>query len=112
MTFFREIFIIFCALFWASCSGGSTQKREFEQVYAPKYAQGFDVATDGTQLFLRIFNPCQGHGASVAEIPLTQSARCIVCMSSSHVAFLDRLEAADRVVGVSGLRFVTTPNIK
>ena len=111
MTFLKEIIIIFCALFLASCGGASTQKREFEQVYSPKYAHGFDIATDGTEIFLRIFNPFQGRGASVAEIALSQTARRIVCMSSSHVAFLDRLDAADRVVGVSGLRFVTSPNI-
>lgn len=111
MTFLKEITIILCAAFLAACGGASTQNREFEPVYAPKYAQGFDIATDGTENFLRIFNPFQGRGESIAEISLGKSANRIVCMSSSHVAFLDRLEAADRVVGVSGLRFVTTPNI-
>ena len=111
MTFLKEIIIILCATLLASCGGVSTQKRELEQVYSPKYAQGFDIATDGMENFLRIFNPFQGRGASVSEIALGKSVRRIVCMSSSHVAFLDRLGAANRVVGVSGLRFVTTPNI-
>ncbi len=41
-----------------------------------------------------------------------RQAHRIVCMSSSHVAFLAELGAADRIVGISGTDFITNPDVR
>jgi iron complex transport system substrate-binding protein len=100
-----------------------------EVLYQPRYAAGFAIYEAGKgSTAIRIKDPWQGaegveqwvfvshegeaapegfEGQTVAE-----GIERIVCMSSSYVAFLAQLGASDRVVGVSGLRFVTNPEIR
>ncbi|MBP3425729.1 MAG: ABC transporter substrate-binding protein [Rikenellaceae bacterium] len=111
MKFSKVIFIIFGAAIIAACTDDAPPKRDFTEVYSPKYARGFDVVCRGTDTLLRIFSPFQGQKQSAREFSLETPARRIVCMSSSHVAYLDRLDAVERVVGVSGVRFLSTPRI-
>lgn len=111
MNLFRTIFILFALLSAVACQPTAEPLRDLQTVYAPRYAQGFSVVTDGRDTILRVTNPFQGQGESAEELVLDRPIWRVVCMSSSHVAMLDRLNATDRVVGVSGLRFVSTPNI-
>ena len=98
----------------------------FDQpILTPHYATGFEiVGADGSQsTLLRSKNPWQGardvettlfiaRNGEQAPVgydgPVVEAgARRIVCMSSTYVAMLDALGAADRVVGVSGLNNIT-----
>ncbi len=43
---------------------------------------------------------------------LQGDAKRVVAMSSTHIAMLDAVDAADRVVGVSGIDFISNPDIQ
>lgn len=97
-------------------------------LYTPAYATGFEIVRrPDSATLLRVRTPWQGAEGieknllflhAQASVPedfdgqvLRGPARRIVCMSSTHVALLDALGAADRVVGVSGIDFITNPYI-
>ena len=118
------------ALFTACGSRRAASLDDFDRpLYTPAYASGFEIVGTGgrASTLLRVRNPWQGadgvekcfliarNGEPVpagfeGEV-LYGEARRIVCMSSTQVAMLDALGAADRVVGVSGLDYITTPSI-
>ena len=100
-----------------------------KKVYIPEYASGFEiVGTDGGQsTLIRIFNPWQGakdvemsyfiarNGEKAPRdfegVTIPAGARRIVCMSSSYIAMLDALEQTDRIVGVSGMDYISNPYV-
>lgn len=108
-----------------------------DTVYAPRHALGFRVtaperpASDhATPLLVSVFNPWQGaddtcyrllilpEGSDASAVPagfdgsvITGSAKRIVAMSSTHVAMLDAIGAADRIVGISGLDFISSAQV-
>lgn len=84
-----------------------------EVIYAPRHAKGFEVVRDKTtgERLLRIDNPWQGATDVVFYTPLERAAQRIVAMSSSYVAMLDAIGCGERIVGISGTRFISTPNI-
>jgi iron complex transport system substrate-binding protein len=111
---------------------GCRPKGEFvpgEVLYQPRYAAGFAIYEAGERsTAIRINDPWQGadgveqwvfvsHEGEAAPEGFTgqtvaENAARIVCMSSSYVAFLAQLGRGDRVVGVSGLDFITNPEIR
>lgn len=127
----KKITIAVCCLvsiFW-SCDD-SPVFTPGEELYSPRYAEGFaiyEAAPGGESRVIRITDPWQGAEgfeqwvfvSKGGEIPpdgfsgmvLMEPARRIVCMSSSYIAFLSELGAADRIVGVSGAEFITDPVI-
>ncbi len=96
-----------------------------KSVYTPEYAAGFEIAgaDDSQSTIIRIFNPWQGANdvemlyfiARNGERPprdfdgvtIPAGARRIVCMSSSYIAMLEVLGQTERVVGVSGIDFIS-----
>lgn len=101
-----------------------------ETLYRPTYASGFEILgrPDGKSTLIRITDPWQGAEGvgrnllidrdgdiEVAATPELQyikgDARRIVCMSSSYVAMLSAIGETDRVVGVSGIDFISDPHI-
>lgn len=122
----RLIPLLIVVLAAISCSQNSLSTDDFTVVrYEPQYAQGFELlATEqGASTLLRIHNPWQGAEATTQEllirrngeaiprgfsgVVLEEEAKRIVCLSSSHVAMIDALGAVERVVGVSGLNFIS-----
>jgi iron complex transport system substrate-binding protein len=100
-----------------------------EVLYEPRYAQGFAIYEAGERsTAIQIKDPWQGadgveqwvfvsrEGEAAPEgftgQTVAEDAERIVCMSSSYVAFLAQLGCSDRVMGVSGLDFVTNPEIR
>lgn len=113
------------------CSHAGITTADFTvTIYEPQYAEGFEICRteDGESTLLRIHNPWQGADKVVHELLIRRnhepipdgftgqvlegSARRIVCLSSSYVAMLDALSEVERVVGVSGIDFVTNPYIQ
>lgn len=99
-------------------------------LYEPQYASGFEIlGADGMQsVIITTSKPWQGANergttklfiARNGETPpngfdgqiLADSARRIVCMSSSYVAMLDAIGDVQAVVGVSGSDFITNDYI-
>ncbi|MEG0601996.1 MAG: ABC transporter substrate-binding protein [Mucinivorans sp.] len=103
-------FILFCALFLVSCGAGnqSAPQASMDTLYAPRYARHFVVLHSGDSVVLRVKNPYQGAAGVSVDYSLAKADR-IVCMSSSHAAFLDTLGAGGRVVGVSAPQYYSSP---
>jgi iron complex transport system substrate-binding protein len=97
-----------------SCSNKECA-RNTEPIYTPRYAQGFAIERDkeSGEVLLCVKNPWQGAENIHFYYPIDSlsPARRIVAMSSSHVAMADAIGCADRIVGVSGCRFISTPSI-
>ena len=89
--------------------------RDTELIYTPRYAKGFSIERDratGAKL-LCVRNPWQGaEGVTFyAEIDTLSPPKRIVAMSSSHAAMLDAVGCADRIVGLSGCRYIYNTNL-
>lgn len=118
---------LLCFLFLASCvSNKKTSLEAFKQeVYTPEYATGFKIlgAENAASTLIQVRNPWQGakdvemsyfisrngeqapSGFTGPTIPA--GARNIVCMASSYIAMLDALGQTDRIVGVSGIDYIS-----
>lgn len=111
------------------CPSGSSQCVWGEAVYAPHSAEGFEIlSTDGASTVLRVLSPWQGAEGVVKEVFISRDGESapegfggvtveaaparVVCMSSSHIAFIDALGATESVVGVSGAEYISNPHIQ
>ena len=109
MKRFAQIVVIIAVASLFSCSDNSVV-RQTEPIYTPRYAKGFSVERDTTtgEKLLCIRNPWQGASDIVfyTEIDSLSPPKRIVAMSSSHAAMLDAVSCSDRIVGLSGCRFI------
>ena len=121
------LFFSAAALLLAACgSRNAASLDDFTAaVYAPSHASGFEIvgAEGQRSTILRVFDPWQGAERTETMLFIARDgerapegfegqtvaagARRIVCMSSTHVAMLDALGEADRVVGVSGRDYIS-----
>lgn len=124
--------IIVLAAMLASCSRGSgVDLKEFDKpVYTPVYASGFDIkgAEGRESVILTVTNPWQGADSVVTRLFIARGgeeapdgfdgqvlkgdAKRIVTMSSTHIAMLDAIGAGRNIVGVSGINFISNPDIQ
>lgn len=83
-------------------------------IYAPRHATGFAILEDtvSRHMVLRITNPYQGAEQYSRDLVIEHPFRRIATFSSSHVAMLDTLGCADRIVGISGLRYIISPSVR
>ena len=104
-----QIALFVVVALFLSCSDNSVV-RQTEPIYTPRYAKGFSVERDTTtgEKLLCIRNPWQGASDIVfyTEIDSLSPPKRIVAMSSSHAAMLDAVSCSDRIVGLSGCRFI------
>lgn len=125
--------IVHCALITA-CSPHRTHPdnlSDFSQsLYSPTEASGFSITgKEGSEsTLITVSDPWQGADSVASrlfiaragdEAPLAFSgqvldgeAKRIAVTSSTHVAMLDALGAADRIVAVSGIGYITNPEIR
>ena len=114
-------------LLWG-CPATTTQVEWGEVVYAPCAATGFEiVATEGASTVVRVLSPWQGAEGVVKEIFVSRNGESapdgfggttieaaperVVCMSSSHIAFVDARGAVERTCGVSGAEYISNSHI-
>lgn len=114
-----------------SCGSNSSKIEDFnKESYTPKYASGFDIkGADGKEsVIISVKNPWQGADDVTTQLFIARNgetapegfegqilngeAKRIVAMSSTHIAMLDAVDAADVVVGVSGIDYISNPNIQ
>lgn len=131
-TYRSFLSLILLAVLMVSCNGNKSAKIEdFSQsLYSPGYASGFDIkGADGHKSSLiTVSNPWQGADSITTQLFIARDgetapegftgqvlhgdAKRIVAMSSTHIAMLDAVDAADRVVGVSGIDYISNPDIQ
>lgn len=128
------LYILFClmqSLLVTGCGHSSEAMEDYRvPLYEPRYAGGFSLnGKEGSESsLLSVSNPWQGTDSVASmifidkdghEVPLSfpgqilnGKAQRIVAMSSTHVAMLDALGATDKIVGVSGIDYITNPYIQ
>ena len=116
--------LLFVAFILSGCSCRSPVQNDFDTVfYKPSSAGGFEIVgnRNDSSRVIRVFSPWQQTDSSFREIFLARNgenppkgfrgcvlegtARRIAVTSTSHIALLDLLGAADRIVAASGKRF-------
>lgn len=123
--------LLFTLLVTAGCGGASTSllKDYTTDIYTPEYASGFEISgsKDGASTLLTIRNPWQGAQDVQQQVFLARESakapdgfagqvirtpvRRVVCMSSSYVAMFDAIGQIQRVVGVSGMDYISNTYI-
>ena len=126
-------FLSLCLLIFllAACNGKKTASiSDFShQLYTPEYASGFIIkGADGYESsIITVTNPWQGADSITTQLFIARGgesapegftgqvlegdASRIVAMSSTHIAMLDAVGEAGRVVGVSGIDYISNPVI-
>lgn len=128
----KRISILLASLFGllslGSCGHSGRQAQHggdtLRPLYESRYAERFELLTDDKGPVLRVMNPWQGADSVTYDYRLVADSaavlqpgeirwpvRSAVCMSSTHVAFLDAVGAVGAVKGVSGLDFITNPAV-
>ena len=132
MRIFKNLsLLLLLTLALAGCRGKSSELADFNTpLYTPEYASGFDIqGANGRQsVLLTATNPWQGADSVAAQLFIARDgetapegfdgqvlegdARRIVAMSSTHVAMLDAIGEVGRVVGVSGIDYISNSDIQ
>lgn len=110
MRIFRHIALlaVLGAAFLSSCRGRQQVEVPGTSGYA-EYAQYFDLLPEGEGWAVVSLSPYDG---TTDTLHVTEPLQKIVCMSTSHVGFLDAIGAADAVAAVSGCDFVSSPRVR
>lgn len=115
----------------SGCRKESADVGDFDKtVYAPQYASGFEIkGADGHQsTIITVSNPWQGADSIRTRLFIARGgekapegfegqvlegeAKRIVAISSTHIAMLDALGSAEKVVGVSGKDFISNEKVR
>lgn len=115
----------------AACSHQTGSLSDFnKEVYVPEYASGFKIlGSEGKEsVIIETVNPWQGADSVVTRLFIARNgervpdgfqgqaieseAKRIVTMSSTQIAMLDAIGEEGRVVGVSGIDFISNPKIR
>ncbi|MDD3568829.1 MAG: ABC transporter substrate-binding protein, partial [Bacteroidales bacterium] len=116
----------------SSCGQNPNKQQDIElddmELLPVAYAQGFSISEVSGGFLLTVTNPWQdAQGVSYRyflsnddQKPLALSiservpvpARRIVCLSTTHIAYIDRLGESDAIVGVSGTGFVSNLTVR
>lgn len=130
----KRIFLFYVLIMiLAGCGsrGAGSAEQFMESIYKPRYADGFELfhKSGSESTLLKLSGLWQGADTTASQYlfisrggesapagfkgqTLNGEARRIVCMSSSQIAMLDALGAVDRVVGVSGINFISNKAIQ
>ena len=130
---FHALCIVGCALLCA-CSPHRAHPDNLsdfsEPLYTPTEASGFSITgKDGSEsTLLTVSDPWQGADSVASRLFIARAgdeaplafpgqvldgeAKRIATTSSTHVAMLDALGAADRIVAVSGIDYINNPDIR
>ncbi len=123
--------VALCAIVVAACGRKSVSLEDFDKpVYMLEYASGFDIlSADGRQsVLVTVTNPWQGADSVTTRLFIARDgetapegfdgqvlegdAARIVAMSSTHIAMLDAVGEVGRVVGVSGIDYISNPDVQ
>jgi iron complex transport system substrate-binding protein len=125
--FKRHLPLVVAALLLVACH--SPQKNGttgFTVAYQPTYATGFYIEKKDDEKLLHVFNPWQGATDVEFVYRLCPRARfdrslpmnClpvplqrVVCLSTTHIAFIDCIGQTETIVGVSGAGYVSNPAV-
>lgn len=96
--------------------------------YSPTYSGNFKISKfdDSLNTLITVYNPWQGAEDISSQLLIVRDgdlpegfqgqilkgdAKRIICMSSTHIAMMDALEAINNIVGVSGKEYISNPKL-
>lgn len=118
---------VYCIILLFSIACKSPQKTKVEQDeirFIPKYATGFSLSQKEGKKVFTVRNPWQNVENIEYTYTLSSNAdktnnreikipiKRAICMSSSHIAFIDALDEINSVVGVSGLQYIHNKTVR
>lgn len=127
--FLRSLFAASLLAVFCGCGGRGAgfSLSGCDTLYHPACATGFELLRHksgdivlvvktpwqdaGEKQFIYILSADKNRTAEGADLTVQVPIERAVCMSSSHIAFLDVLEAGSAVVGVSGAKYITNEKI-
>lgn len=107
LSLFALALVLLCA-----CHHRQADVQKRALAYDPQWAEGFQIDSIDGGLLFTVSNPWQGAHNVSRQLTVTHKARRIVAMSSTHIALLDAIGMIDKVVGVSGMRYVSNKKLK
>jgi len=131
----RQVYLSICCLFLVlSCSNNNENKsyRTPDQIVEKenlKYAKSFEIEKRDNYKLITILNPWQGaedveykyavvnKNESIPKLPVNYKiirtpVNKVVCLSTTHIAFIDVLGETESIVAVSGTDYVNNLKIR
>lgn len=117
-------------IFILACKSGNENKPSANDIpLGGKYAKGYSMASDSAGYTVVVTDPWQGstgmhytyrfvRDANTANASNSYQAlvripvRNVVCMSSTHAAFIESLGEINSISGLSGTQFAVSPNLR
>lgn len=130
LHFVIGLFVLAITIVSCGGNGSSSVSTYADTIYLPEYASGFRIlGADGrSSVIIESVNPWQGADSVVTRLFIARdreeppqgfegqviegNARRIVAMSSTHIAMLDVIGETARVVGVSGMDFISNDAVR
>lgn len=130
LHFVIGLFVLAITIVSCGGNGNSSVSTYADSIYIPEYASGFRIlGAEGTSsVIIESVNPWQGADSVVTRLFIARDgeeppqgfdgqviegdARRIVAMSSTHIAMLDVIGETARVVGVSGMDFISNDAVR
>lgn len=124
------LFVLAITIVSCGGNGNSSVSTYADSIYLPEYASGFRIlgAEGSSSVIIESVNPWQGADSVVTRLFIARdgeeppqgfegqiiegNARRIVAMSSTHIAMLDVIGETARVVGVSGMDFISNDAVR
>jgi ABC-type Fe3+-hydroxamate transport system, periplasmic component len=121
MSLKKCLWILIFGVFIFSCKHNKEQSKnnkEYEVYYKPNFSERFVIEKDGDDKRLIVLNPWQGSQNTKFTYTLTNSknddvhtvkipVERVICLSSTHVAFINFVDEIDKIVGVSGVEYIS-----
>ena len=114
--------ILLCTLAFQSCPTTRNRSKSFHKhlldqyrlsdndidyIYKPLYANNFYIAKEDGQKVLYVIDP-----STEKEMRyVVNKVERVVCLSSTHIAFLDELDETSSIVGVSGIQYICNEDV-
>lgn len=130
LHFVIGLFVLAITIVSCGGNGNSSVSTYADSIYLPEYASGFRIlgAEGRSSVIIESVNPWQGADSVVTRLFIARdgeeapqgfegqviegNARRIVAMSSTHIAMLDVIGETARVVGVSGMDFISNDAVR
>lgn len=131
MLRYTTTLLLCCAALLCGCTDRAASHDATVAVYTPRYAEGFTILADSSRTHSRIIevrNPWQGASGVSDRLFLASEGekapdgfagqsvavpvRNVAVLSSSFVAMFDAVGETERIVGVSGLDYITNPKVR
>ncbi|MDR0415662.1 MAG: ABC transporter substrate-binding protein [Prevotellaceae bacterium] len=102
-SFFRAAACLTATLWACACEQQLPDSKIQGNFYTPRYANGFCIDTGGGAKTLTVVNPFQNSKDVAYRYALSDTPpKRVICMSTTHVAFLRFIGREECIVGVSG----------